>query len=361
MKRDQRLIVLLLLFIMCCVLAGCEADTEIQEIKAVMEPDRSIAISVCWPENTFFGSEMRRIVSNYNLGVPKDERAHLSFSGGEQQYLKELRVMAATDALPDVMVVLSNPNDAFLQNSSRLMDLTPYRDELAVKEGDGLVAVGALKGVFLSGSTLSLRILRGYLPAGAKDMDVSGLLDAVLSRNLPPGGQAPGLDVDEFVDSGRAMDFLSMLLPPDSSSLSRESLEAALNRWKESAFLFGDRVNEGGILSIFRSAGSSDSAGDGGVNLGTSAAWAGYDCYLAASAQPSKAREQQVVQFLKYLLSAGKGFASHSQGERLMNRALSAKALDEADELLLRFGKGLISLEECADGMYPVLKGGDAA
>jgi hypothetical protein len=359
MKRDQRFVRLLLLFAACCVLAGCEADTEIEKIKAVMEPSRSIAISVCWPEDAPFGSEMRRIVNNYNLGVPKDERAQLSFSGGEQQYLKELRVMAATGSLPDVMIVLENPNDAFLQNSSRLMDLTPYQGELAVEAGDGLVANGALKGVLLSGSTVSLRIRREFLPSDAKAGDASGLLDAVLKENPPPEGQALELDVDEFVDSGRAMDFFSMLLPPDPAAVRRESLEAALGRWKESAFLFGDRVNEGGILSIFSSAGSGDTGGDGRVDPGILRA--GYDCYLAACAQPSKAREQQVVQFLKYLLSAGKGFAPRAQEEQLMNRSLSAKALDEAEEMLRRFGKGLISLNECADGMYPVLKGGGAA
>lgn len=371
MRRAVRFVMLMLLFAFLGLeLGGCSPNGGIQSVKIQLPEERSIFMYICWPENSLYGSEMRRAVNNYNLMVDETERVSLRFEDSEQKYLDTLRVMVATATLPDVMILLDNRSDDFLQRSGLLMDLTAYGDALQAS-GNDLYDADALEGLFLCDCTVDLKIGEAYAD-GLSAHSLTDFFQALHTKYPGLGREAGDVRLDELTDSGVTLDFFFMLFNAAEVDGVRPRLSAALKEWKRSISLFDETAvqkmeeyNGKHILSMVHSTygafAANPAKGYRSVQemLFQRPMASCYRCYFVATKQSSEADERRVLELLRHLIGSVRERlpqASASAAPRLENRDFTVSETEAADDLLRLFGKNLITEAECVESLEGVLE-----
>lgn len=343
-----------------CLLSGCAMNREIQEIKLRFEDNTQLQMYVCWPETSDYGVFMQRIVNNYNLTVDKQSRVQLSFSENETEYLNELRKMTATMTLPDVFVILDNPNDAFLQYTTKLMDISALESEAAaLKNDDRAVAL------LLVESELEICVHEDAL----SDVCMENAGETELLRRLAESTsdiKPNGIDIDELIDLGEGLDYFSMLLQADDGARSMEHIADILPLWKNTLCFLGeegewyDSQTQPSTI-ILHDTCLENEPEDGYVRISEltnqPASITGNRYFLAASAKRTRAQEERVLTFLQYVMNYARNRLTRmdSAKERLLAKELAVLDRELINEHLREYANGMCDETTCAEEIAGII------
>ena len=345
-KKLMRLTVILLL---CVFLSGCTASREIREIRRQLALDHEISMYICWPETSAAGIQVRRIVNNYNLTA--DVRVRLQFSKSEKEYLDEIRRLTATASLPDVFVMLDNPNDPFLRMNSKTADLAPVHQALkaAGRDAHALISGDKVDGLFLAEASMSLLLdAQPFAIQSRQDLHAFARAASALWGE-DAEKRVLDFDVDDFVDRGDAADYLLLLVQNRQDFDFDAHMVETLESWKSTIALFGNEphwstgaLETQGVLQLQHTVMNAESRQE--------TQRVGYSYYLAAARQNTRAQEEQVAHFLGYLLqSAQELWGTAPTGlRRLKTREMPVADWELLNEELRSYAKNLISAQECA-------------
>lgn len=233
------------------LLVGCGMDAGLQIKKVNMEISNTIDFMICWPEESLYGNKIKQIVDNFNLQVEKKSNINLIMVSGKEEYITELRTLAATNELPDIFINIRNNKDLFLEKSGKLMNLEPYQNELHY-EG---ICEKNIEGDFYYKELLSMCFevpsLRFYY---LKDMANSygypfvsndpkllfKLYDHILES------ESGTLQIEDYIKSGEGITFLYYICAQnekfDPSNV--EDWENILTKWKHYSKVFGTFKNK---------------------------------------------------------------------------------------------------------------------
>ncbi len=361
MQRNawKKLVCAAFLFLLACTLCGCSSQRDIQEIKQNMILDEDISMRICWPETSYFGMQLRRIVNNYNLSA--SVRVQLQFCDRETAYFEELRRQTATATLADVFITVEHPGEPFWRGNDKMLDLAPVHQALALTDAAGLDTLQSgdkVDGIFLAEAMEGLALYNAFLPQ-AKWTDLTeGLLDTFEACQASGEMLNAELDVDEFAALGKAADYLAMLVQSRQHFSYDEDMPQLLSAWKKTLPLFGG-IQEGfgdegrnmSILTFYHSGLETDESHipltgqyvSGGI-------FSGYRYYVSAAAQSVSERKENVFRFLTYLLEEtsrlwGSGSALPSQ--KLWTRELPVAQREWLNEQLRLYAKDMIDAGTC--------------
>ena len=247
--KDTKVYCLVLLGLF--LLSGCGMDSGLQIKKENMEISNTIDFMICWPEESMYGNKIKQIVDNFNLQVEKKSNINLIMVSGREEYITELRTLAATNELPDIFIHIRNNKDLFLEKSGKLMNLEPYLNELHYEE----IREKNIKGDFYNKELLSICFevpsLRFYY---SKDMANSygypfvsndpkllfKLYDHILES------ENGTLQIEDYIKSGEGITFLYYLCEQNEKfdSSNTEDWENILTKWKQYSKVFGTFKNQ---------------------------------------------------------------------------------------------------------------------
>lgn len=309
-------LVLLVMFL----LMGCGMDSGLQIKKENLEISDTIDFMICWPEESLYGNKIKQLVDNFNLQVETKSNINLIMVSGREEYMTELKTLAATNELPDIFIYNRNSKDLFLEKSGELMNLEPYKNELHYEE----IRKKNVEGDFYNKELLSICFevpsLRFYY---SKDLANSygesfisndpellfQLYDHILET------ENGTLQIEEYIKSGEGITFLSFLCAQNEEfdPSNPEDLENVLIKWKQYSDVFGtfkdennDNIKQCSLNNdAFNNLGTKKSDLYSYVTLEdqSNQRLYGSPLCLAALKQNDKETEKIVVQFLESFLN----------------------------------------------------------
>ncbi|HHV11115.1 MAG TPA: hypothetical protein GXX75_12625 [Clostridiales bacterium] len=230
---------------------GCGMDSGLQISKANMELKDTIDFMICWPEESLRGSKIKRLVDNYNLLADEKSKINLVTISDREDYMAELKTLAATNELPDIFICIRNREDLFLEESGKLMNLAPYQEELNYEEKRAKNIPGDFYNQELLSICFEIPALRFYY---LKDMaDSYGypfvsndpkLLYKMYDHILKSENGI--LQIEDYISSGEGLSFLYFLRAQnkDFDSSNEEDWENILKIWKHYSKVFGTFKNQ---------------------------------------------------------------------------------------------------------------------
>lgn len=351
-KLGEKLMKLTVILLLCVFLSGCAANTEIKEIRRQLDVHEDISMYICWPETSAAGIRVRRIVNNYNLSA--DVRVRLQFSKSEKEYLDDIRRLTATASLPDVFVMVDNPNDTFLRMNNKMADLSMVKQALEEKGTcwKALSSGEKVDGLFLAESVIGCTL--SDQPLHPVDQEVL-LACAQAAAQEDAEKRALEFDVDDSVDRGEAADYLMMLVQSQREFNYDTDLVQTLQVWKQTLPLFGseahrnaDGYQQAGQLALSHAI--IETSQSAAASAQREEWFRGYTYYLAATKQTLRAREEQIAHFMTYFLRVTENLWGSVPSDRpcLKTREMSVADFENLNEQLRSYAKNLISVQSCA-------------
>jgi hypothetical protein len=358
------------------LLTGCTFDPQLREISLKLEEDQKMVFMICWPEDSPYGRQLRRIVNNYNLSLSEEQRVSIIFFANEETYMKKLRGMIATSTLPDFFILLDNPAEAFIKKSTKIMDLKGFENMFGVAAEGGLRYGGRLIGIDLDQTSMDLLVNRNAYDSLTQTSHISNmdLLMKLAVNNKSVENWATDFILDEWIFSTSGADYLEMLYQYQRKETKIDTLKMALIRWKQTLHLFGNilvlnenDVKKNSVLKIYSS--SYQSLHDKNYALISTLAqpsisFVGYRYYVAAAKTSSKSREANVIRFLKYfasLIHTMNWYENETDSTVLTLRThcLSPEDKESLNIALKLYSKNIIDTDECVERIEQLLSRGE--